>query len=181
MAISLILPLIKMELWEESPYLLACLQMLLWRLHARDLIAKIWEEKANKLGDNRLETAVWGQENPFPETLQAITLQLGYFYVLFYSSFQFHFIYLEEIEGSLPKEGSVRKGALKWREIVMMVVQPWEWGPEAVIQLGLGQCTWQPGSTGHTLPCSWHILEAGIRVSGKASVTGGGEQLEQPL
>lgn len=84
--------------------------MLLERLHAR---AKIWEEKANKLGDNRLETAVQGQENPFPETVQAITLQLSYFYALFYSSFQFHFIYLEEIEGSLPKEGSVRKGALK--------------------------------------------------------------------
>lgn len=82
------------------------------RLHARELIAKIWEEK-EKVGDNRLETTVGGQENPFPGTLQAITLQLSYFHVLFYSSFQFHFIYLEEIEGSLPKEGSVRKGALK--------------------------------------------------------------------
>lgn len=74
------------------------------RLHARELIAKIWEEKANKVGDNRLETAVGGQENLFPGTLQVITLQLSYFHVLFYSSFQFHFIYLEEIECSLPKE-----------------------------------------------------------------------------
>lgn len=65
------------------------------------------------MGDDRLETAAGGQEKPFPGTLRAVTLQLGYFYVLFYSSFQFHFIYLEEIEASLPKEGSVRMGALK--------------------------------------------------------------------
>lgn len=54
----------------------------------------------------------------------------------------------------------------------MMVAQPSEGGPGAVLQLGLGQCKWQPGSPGHTLPCSWHILEAGTRVSGRAGVTG---------
>lgn len=54
----------------------------------------------------------------------------------------------------------------------MMVAQPSEGGPGAVLQLGLGQCKWQPGSTGHTLPCSWHILEAGTWVSGRAGVTG---------
>lgn len=31
---------------------------------------------------------------------------------------------------------------------------------------------WQPDSTGHTLPHSWHILEAGSRVSGQAGMTG---------
>lgn len=50
-----------------------------------------------------------------------------------------------------------------------MVVQPSERNPGAVIELGLGQCECQPG---HTLPCSWHILEAGTGVSGWAGVTG---------
>lgn len=86
------------------------------------------------MGDKRLETAVGGQEKPFSGTLRAVTLQLGYFYVLFYSSFQFHFIYLEEIEGSLPKEGRVRTGALKWRKTVTRAAQPLEGGPGAVHQ-----------------------------------------------
>lgn len=84
------------------------------------------------MGDNRLETTAGGQEKPFPGPLCAVTLQLSYFYVLFYSSFQFHFIYLKEIEGSLPKEGSVRMEALKWRKTARRAEQPSRGGAGAV-------------------------------------------------
>lgn len=96
------------------------------------------------MGDNRLETTAGGQEKPFPGTSPAVTLQLGYFNVLFYSSFQFRFIYLEEIEGSLLKEGSVRIRSLKWRKMVKTAVQPLEGGPEAVYQLKGCECWLQP-------------------------------------
>lgn len=131
------------------------------------------------MGDNRLETTAGGQEKPFPGRLRAVTLQLGYFYVLFYSSFQFHFIYLEEIEGSLPKEGSVRTRALKWRKTVTTAAQPSEGGPRAVHQPkscrgwlhprpGLGRCRWQVGGMGQPLPCSRCTPEACTWVLGRS-------------
>lgn len=65
---------------------------------------------ANKVEDNRLETAAGRHENPFPGTPQAAATQLCCCCVYFCCSFQFHCVYLEEIDSSLQKDGSVRKG-----------------------------------------------------------------------